>query len=307
MKIIITGALGHIGSYLLREIPKVFRENEIILIDSIATQRYASLFNLPKEGRYKFLQEDVTEFNISSLISENDVVINLSAITDAEGSFDNPEALEKNNFYCTKKISEACLEKKGRLINLSSTSVYGDQSNLVDETCSSEDLNPQSPYAETKLKEEEFVTHLSVNSGLKASILRFGTIYGVSPGMRFHTAVNKFCWQASLGLPITAWKSAYKLKRPYLDLNDAVSAILFIIKRNLFEGEIYNVLTGNHSVEEVVSAIKVFREVKVDFVESKIMNQLSYEVSRRKIEDLGFQFSGSLENGIKETLEILNH
>ena len=107
---------------------------------------------------------------------------------------------------------------------MSSTSVYGTQKDLVSEDCDIEDLSPQSPYANTKLKEEEFILSFSKNKTLNAVILRFGTIFGISQGIRFHTAVNKFCWQASVGLPITVWKLR-TVKRPYLDLLDASRAI----------------------------------------------------------------------------------
>ena len=94
--------------------------------------------------------------------------------------------------------------------------------------------------------------------GLKAIVCRFGTIFGPSPGMRFHTAVNKFCWQAVMGQPLSVWRTAYEQKRPYLDLADAVRALAFIIERDLFDGRIYNVLTLNATVRDIVEAIKGF-------------------------------------------------
>ena len=114
---------------------------------------------------------------------------------------------------------------------MSSTSVYGSTKDLVDEKCSINDLNPQSPYAFTKLAEEKFILDLSKNRGLKATTCRFGTIFGSSVGMRFHTAVNKFCWQAALKEPITVWKTAMDQYRPYLALTDACSAIDFFISK----------------------------------------------------------------------------
>ena len=48
---------------------------------------------------------------------------------------------------------------------------------------------------------------------MKFIILRFGTIYGVSSGMRFHTAVNKFCYQAAFNKPLTVWKTALNQKK----------------------------------------------------------------------------------------------
>ena len=58
MKIIVTGGLGHIGSYLIRKLPEVFRSSEIIIIDNLMTNRFCSLFNLPEIGNYSFYQMD---------------------------------------------------------------------------------------------------------------------------------------------------------------------------------------------------------------------------------------------------------
>jgi len=142
--------------------------------------------------------------------------------------------------------------------------------------------------------------------GLSGVSLRFGTIFGDSPGMRFHTAVNKFCWQAVMGLPITVWKTAYEQKRPYLDLRDASRAIGFFIKNNLFDGRIYNVLTHNATVREIVDCIKEFEpNVEISFVDNQIMNQLSYEVSSQRIQSKGFNFSGNLRAGVESTIKLL--
>ena len=80
-----------------------------------------------------------------------------------------------------------------------SLQAFMETKSIVDESCEVKDLKPQSPYAETKLKEEKLIKDLVSSNQLKAIICRFGTIYGISPGMRFHTAVNKFCWQAAFG------------------------------------------------------------------------------------------------------------
>ena len=228
MKIVITGALGHIGSFISREFNIQFPNAKIVMIDNLMTKRFPSLFNLPPNGQYQFIEGDVTQMDLRPIFKDAFVVIHLAAITDAAGSFENASELEANNYTATLKVAEACLETGSRLISLSSTSVYGTQNELVSEDCSPDELKPQSPYATTKLKEEELVMKLCKEKGLKGISCRFGTIYGASPGMRFHTAVNKFCWQAVMGQPITVWRTAYDQKRPYLDLLDAARAFSFI-------------------------------------------------------------------------------
>lgn len=306
MKILITGSLGHIGSYLIRYLHIYYPNSNIVMIDNLMTQRFSSLFNMPIDGKFTFINADITNFNLDTIIEENDVVIHLAAITDAAGSFEKSNLVELNNFNSTVSVAESCLRKKSLLITLSSTSVYGTQNELVTEDCLPNELNPQSPYAETKLKEEDFVKNLVTKFGLKATICRFGTIFGISAGMRFHTAVNKFCWQAVMNEPITVWSTAFNQKRPYLDLKDAARAFKHIIDSNLFYGETYNILTLNTTVKEIVEEIKVnVPNLKIDFVSNKIMNQLSYEVSNLKFIKTGFEFNGNLNDGIKQTIDLL--
>ena len=305
MKIVITGALGHIGSRLIRELPLSFPGAAIVMIDNMMTQRYCSLFGLPKDGDFRFIETDITQTDPAPLLEGAHVVIHLAAITDAAGSFDRAEQLEQNNFNATRRVAEACASLGIRLFTLSTTSVYGTQKEVVDEECSEEDLKPQSPYATTKLKEERLVQQLVRDNGMKASVFRFGTIFGVSPGIRFHTAVNKFCWQAAIGQPITVWSTAYEQKRPYLDVGDACRAVEHIVRNDLFDGRIYNVLTLNATVRQIVETIQEFIPgLSIRFVDSPIMNQLSYEVRDTRFRSTGFTPKGNLEQAIREELGL---
>ena len=308
MKIVVTGALGHIGSRLVRDLPYSFPRCEIVMVDNMMTQRYCSLFNLPKEGNYRFIEADITQMEMQPLLEGADVVVHLAAITEAAGSFDRAEQVEQNNFNATKLVAEACAKYGVRLITPSSTSVYSTEANVVDEDCSEEELRPQSPYATIKLKEERLVQQLVKEKGLRAGLFRFGTIFGTSPGMRFHTAVNKFCWQAVMGQPITVWSTAYDQKRPYLDLSDAVRAVEFVVKNDLFTGLIYNVVTVNATVRQVVDEIRThISSLEVKLVDSPIMNKLSYEVLNTRFVKAGFNVSGNLDQGIADSVNMLRN
>jgi len=305
LKFVVTGALGHIGSAVIRALPAMRPGAEIVMLDNLSTQRYASLFQLPSIGRYKFIDLDVRKGDLRPVFENAHTVVHLAAKTDAAGSVNDAAAVEANNYQATEKVAAACIATGTRMIHLSSTSVYGSQQETVSEDCAAEELKPQSPYAETKLKEEELVRSLAAK-GLRAVVCRFGTIFGASPGMRFHTAVNKFCWQAVMGQPLSVWRTAYDQKRPYLDLADAVRAFGFIVERDLFDGRIYNVLTLNATVRDIVEAIRDFvPETEIAFVDSPIMNQLSYEVSSQRFTDAGFAFAGDLRRSIGETVALL--
>jgi nucleoside-diphosphate-sugar epimerase len=304
-RLVITGALGHIGSRLIHCFTPGWFDS-VLLLDNLLTQRYASLFNLPRGVPIDFREADICTEDLGPLFEGADAVIHLAAITNAAASFENEQQVEAVNFQGTRRVAEACARAGARLLFLSTTSVYGVSEGVVAEDCPPEQLRPQSPYAESKLRSERLLAELSATRGLRYVACRFGTIYGVSIGMRFHTAINKFVWQACLGQPLTVWRTALDQKRPYLDLGDAVRAIQFLLDADRFDNQVYNVLTDNATVRQITDLIREqVPELRIQFVDSPIMNQLSYTVSCEKFRALGFAFRGNLAGGIRETVELL--
>ena len=142
MKIIVTGAIGHIGSYIIRDLGVSFPGSNVVMVDNMMTQRFPSLFNLPSNSNYSFIEGDVSQIDLKPVFFGADVVIHLAAITDAAGSINKAEELEANNFQSTLRVAEACIEADASLIAISSTSVYGTQKDQVDENCSDSELQP---------------------------------------------------------------------------------------------------------------------------------------------------------------------
>ena len=303
MKLLVTGALGHIGSQLIRSLG----DQKIVVVDNLMTQRFPSLFNLPPKTGIEFINKDVKELTEHFLTEHGPFshIIHLAAITDAAGNADNRQGLFANNLEATMHIADLSHKMQIPLIFPSTTSVYGSQSELVNEEC--KELFPQSPYAECKLEEEVYL-QTQYKTGLRVVILRLGTIHGASIGMRFHTAVNKFIFQSKLNIPLTVWSTALDQRRPYLSLSDAINAFKHVIKNDLFDGQIYNVVTQNWTVREIIDCIERHNQEKcnLELVESPTMNQLSYEVSSKKFQLTGFHFTGSLDEDIEETLSLLN-
>ena len=305
MNILITGVLGHIGSSLLENISKIRNLKKVYLIDSTRSNNLNVLFNLKKSKvKLNFIEGDLLDDNVLKKVKDNiNVVIHLASITNAEASFKFKNLIYKNNLGIFKKICNFCLKKKAKLIHLSSTSVYGSQSSLVDENCNF--LKPQSPYADVKLLEEKYLKKKE-NNKLKYISLRLGTITGVSKGMRFHTAVNKFCYKTILKEEVPIWNNAMDQYRPYLSLSDAIKTFIYIINNNFFNRQIYNVLTNNYTVREILKMIKNNNFfIRIKKTKSPILNQNSYKVSDLKIKKLKIKFNKNINKDIKETLTLL--
>ena len=75
-----------------------------------------------------------------------------------------------------------------------------------------------------------------------------------------------------------------------------------------FNGDIFNILTNNTTVKNIIKIIKnEIPRIKIKTVHHKIMNQLSYEVSNKRFKSTGFKFNGSIEKSIIKTLNLIKN
>ena len=303
MNIVITGGCGHIGTYISNKLANEAGIKKIYLIDNFQKENFTYLYF--KDKKIQIIYLDTTK-DLDLKYFKNlgiSTLIHLAAITNAEDSFKKRNFIKRNNYQSTVKLVNFANKLNIKLIFISSTSVYGSSKikNINEDT--KDAINPQSPYAEYKLKEENFIRKNSKNF----IIFRFGTITGTSIGMRFHTAINKFCLQAHFREPITVWKTAMNQKRPYLSLEDSYRSIKWALNKNNLN-ETFNVLSDNMSVSDILKIIKLkIPNIKIKFVNSKIMNQLSYDVSNKKIINQGLRIKkSSIKKSIFCTLKLLN-
>ena len=197
-----------------------------------------------------------------------------------------------------------CKKNSSKLIHLSSTSVYGEQKGVVNENCKK--LDPKSPYAKVKVIEENILKK-NINK-IKFVTYRFGTISGISKGMRFHTAINKFCLKASLGQPLPIWKTMMFKPRPYLSLKDAFKVIKFTVENNFFNNQIYNILSENLTLKDILFYFKKYnKKIIINYENSKLVNQYSYKVSKNKFSKDGLFINSNINIDIKNTLKLFKN
>jgi len=306
MNILITGACGHIGSYLVENLYKIKKVKKAILVDSLESNRFNSLFNINKKNKVEFYLKDLNDTKSLDEFKNINIVFHFASMTNAEKSFGKKKEMFSNNLSCLNTVIKFCENTGAKLVHLSSTSVYGKQANIVDETCEKKYLKPQSPYAKIKIMEENILKKRT--KFIKYNTFRFGTIAGVSKGMTFHTAVNSFCLNAAIGEKIKVYKTALHQYRPYLSLKDAFKLFKFCIENNFFENDIYNVVSNNFTVNQIISKIRKFkRNIKITFVNSAIMNQLSYHVDKKKLTKGGLFLESSLDSDIANTLNLFKN
>jgi UDP-glucose 4-epimerase len=305
MKILLIGGLGNLGSAIINKF-RLNEDLEIYVLDD-PSRINANMVEWFSRNNVKFLDSNsniISDETINGL--KLDVAIHLAFRNVPDTDPLDAGTNHDPNFALAKKVSNACVSSKIPLIYASSTSVYHGLTGLVTEETPIHRIS--SSYARSKMDVEQL---LKSSQQLKFTILRLGSVHGLSAGMKFETVVNKFCLQYSEMKPLTVWSGALNVIRPYLSILDFIRAIEFIIYNLRFNNQVFNLVTKSWSTQEMISILEKqggFPPV-IEYETKPSFSQESILVSTTKFEETGFKFTGSLEVDIEETLKFLrkNH
>ena len=228
-----------------------------------------------------------------------DTVVHLAAIVGDPACDDNKQLAMEVNRAATRMLADVasgCGVR--RFVFASSCGVYGESELRLDETSA---VNPLSVYAQTKVDSESILV-AATGAGFAPTILRLGTLFGLSPRMRFDLVVNLFVARAASSGKITVLNG--EQWRPFLHVQDAARAVAACLKAetSAVSGEIFNVGSAslNLQIEQLGAAIA--RAVPgTEIVRVENGDRRNYRVSFEKIEKvLNFQCERTLESGIEE-------
>ena len=168
MKILITGGAGFIGKYLAN---RLCSEHEVTIIDNFYRKN-----NIELKNKVKIIEQDITK-DFEDLISQNEVIYHLAAISQVMTSIEDPDLTFKVNIEATKNIIAACTKHKKKLIFASSREVYGTQTELPVKIDA--ELNPENPYAASKIAGESLIKSYAKAYNLDYNIVRMSNVYGL--------------------------------------------------------------------------------------------------------------------------------
>ncbi|MEE0025491.1 NAD-dependent epimerase/dehydratase family protein [Methanobrevibacter sp.] len=172
-KILITGGLGFIGSYIADEL---IDGNEVLIIDNKSTGKVENLQNINHEN-LTLIEKDLNDADLDDLLTDVDYVFHLAAMASVPLSIENPLECVENNMYATIKLINACKNNNvKKIIFSSSSSVYGDNTNIP--LKESEYPLPKSPYAASKASGELFLKTYYEAYGLNYISLRYFNVFG---------------------------------------------------------------------------------------------------------------------------------
>lgn len=323
MNILVTGAAGFIGSYMVKALAA--QKNEVVGLDIINSYydvrlKYDRLADAGiEEDRivenelvrssvypsYRFVKLNLTDrVQLTQLFEAEhfDVVINLAAQAGVRYSIENPYAYIESNVVGFINLLECCRNYPVRhLVYASSSSIYGLNEKIpyaeTDQTDS-----PVSLYAATKKSNELMAHAYSKLYHIPTTGVRFFTVYG--PWGRPDMAPFLFMKAVLNGEPIKVFNHG-KMQRDFTYIDDVVEGVMKIIEHPSAETNpfrIYNI--GNSSPVELMHFISVIERTAGKKAVKEMLGMqpgdvvCTYADTTRLENDFGYKPSTSIEEGI---------
>lgn len=306
-KILVTGGAGYIGAVLVRQLLQ--KGYFVTVIDNLM-HGGDSLLEIYNHPNFSFLRADIRDSEkIEPIIKNNDILVHLAAIVGDPACKAQPDLAKSINVDGSKKLYELANKNKlTKFIFASTCSNYGkmENSDYVDE---SSNLAPVSLYAETKVEFEKFLLGQSKDNICKPTCLRFSTVYGVAPRIRFDLTVNEFTKELKMNRKLTIFGEQFW--RPYCHVEDLGRAISLVIdsdpKKVSFEvfnvGDTSQNYTKKMIVEEIIKQIP---SADIEYI-AKNEDPRDYKVNFKKINDiLGFEITKRVPDGINEIIKLID-
>lgn len=303
-RVLVLGGAGYIGSVLVRMLLE--EDYEVKVMDNLVYGD-KGIRDLHEHERFSLFIGDITNIvDIVEAASDVDAIIDLAAIVGDPASKMKPkQTLQVNYFSTNALVNIAQYLGVPRLIFASTCSVYGFKTHMVSEN---EPPNPLSLYAETKLMSERAILD-NVSPGFCPTVLRFATVYGISPRMRFDLVANLLVAKAVLDGEITVYGKGEQ-KRPFVHVRDIARAIIRVLEASTDTvcNEIFNVGSEgqNMSIMELAKTIKAeIPSASIRTIEEK-EDDRSYLVSFDKLKDiLGFEPKERFSESVQEIQKLI--
>jgi len=308
--ILITGGCGFIGSHFINYI---FEKYDKINIVNIDVMYYCANEKNVKESvrnsnRYCFLEMNINDIKDTILDTYNiNYIIHFAAQSHVQNSFDDAIQYTVDNVLGTHTLLEYCRKsaKIKKYIHVSTDEVYGESKLNEDKKTELTILRPTNPYAGTKAA-AELITQTYLHSfNLPIVITRGNNVYGENQYPE--KLIPKFIYFLKNNKKLTIQGTGNAL-RSFLYVSDVVSAFDIILQKGKI-GEIYNIGADDNMEYSVVDISKILitkikhtteYEKWIEYIEDKIFNDIRYNISNKKLKDLGWKIKVDFMEGLEK-------
>lgn len=304
MQVLVTGGGGYLGSVLCLELLRT--GHRVRVLDNLTFGGQALLPMLPDE-RFSFVSGDVcVASDVSRALEGVESVVHLAAIVGDPACSAAPErAAAVNEGGSLSLLQQAERAGVRRLVFASTCSNYGKMNDTSVLATEEHELRPVSLYAETKVAVETELLS-GRHAALCPTVLRFATLYGLSPRMRFDLTVNQFAAEMQSEGKLTVFGEQFW--RPYVHVGDAARAVIACLEATEASvcGQVFNVgaTSENYRKSDIVDMVQQrLRTPAVVTRVAKVEDPRDYRVSFEKIARvLRFSPRSTVASGIDDVV-----
>jgi nucleoside-diphosphate-sugar epimerase len=307
MNILVTGGAGYIGSTL---VPLLLSDGHRVRVLDTLLHGGEPLLGVWSDPCFEFCRGDVCDREtLQAAVAGMDAVVHLAAIVGDPACSRQPDLARAVNLQASLAlIEESQRAGVGRFLFASTCSNYGQMKDLGGYVDEETELRPASLYAETKVSVERALLQSGHSERWCPTPMRFATIFGVSPRMRFDLTVNEFTMEMLTKKHLKVFGEQFW--RPYVHVRDAARAIQLVLSSptEKVAGAVFNVgaTDQNFQKKQLVEMIGVHApDAVVEYVH-KEEDPRDYRVSFSRIADqLGFKITRSVGQGIEEVAHLV--
>jgi dTDP-glucose 4,6-dehydratase len=301
MNVLVTGALGFIGSHVCRELLRSGHAVTGIDVASYAADP-SRILDLDIDVR---IADICDEEKVCDIIDQKkiDWIVNTAAETHVDNSIKSASSFIHSNVDGTRSILESCKRTGAKLLHFSTDEVYGvpDLEPFTEES----PLKPRNPYSATKAAADHLVYAYAVTHGLRSITIRPSNNFGVGQhGEKFIPTVIR---SIRSGGKVPVYGDGMQ-EREWTSVKDTARAVSFLLKNPEDRmGQVYNLSSGFslHNIEVLRSIVEILRPGDnyldhVQSVQDRPGHDKKYWISSSKIENEGFRFTESFEDTLRE-------
>jgi nucleoside-diphosphate-sugar epimerase len=310
MRVLVTGCAGYIGSVLTRQLLR--QGHHVRGLDALFFGG-DSLLDIITHPQFEFIRADMRDDKAVMVALDGvEAVAHLAAIVGDPACAQQSDLARAINLEGSKTLLQFCNEtpRVQRFVFASTCSNYGKMQGdgYLNETSP---LRPVSLYAELKVGFENHLLQSTLRPTLAPTALRFATVYGVSPRMRFDLTVNEFVRDLALGRNLRVFGEQFW--RPYCHVEDLARSVVLVLESpaEKVRQDVFNVgdTRENYTKEMIVNEIFKFLSdaprTLVTYVH-KTEDPRDYRVDFSKIHtNLGFRITKRVPDGIRELAVLL--
>jgi UDP-glucose 4-epimerase len=256
MRVLITGGAGFIGSHLADAL--LAQGDEVTILDNLTTGSRANIAHI--EDRITVHSGDIRDAAlVRSLIKDADLVLHMAAALGVKNIMENTVESVDINFTGSDVVLKAATELNKRLLIASTSEIYGkNPAQPLNEESDRVVGAPQKirwTYSDAKALEEAIAHTLHRTHGLKVTTVRFFNTVGPRQTGQYGMVLPRFVKQALNNEDITIYDDGSQ-SRVFCHVEDAVRAVLTLIKDDSTIGEYYNVGgVGETTIKELAERV----------------------------------------------------